>query len=223
MILLTAAQAAVGSDVESVETTVRTVTYLTLFAGVALGAIVPIIPTGALVSTAAVTSLHSAHSWTAALVVAIGALAALIGDMVLFWLCSLPAGDRLLAWLRRRTSHALLERSRRQLDDHGIGVLILSRLIPGGRIPIMVTTLVLGVTWRWYLAGDAVATLAWASTYAAIGVLSGSLFEDQWKGIALAIGLVVLVSAGPALVRALRRKQSATHPESPSPSADLNR
>lgn len=199
----------------SMETTVRTVTYLALFAGVVLGAIVPIIPTGALVSTAAVTSLHSAHAWTAVLVVAIGALAALVGDMVLFWLCSLPVGARLLAWLRRRTSPALLERYHRQLDQHGVGVLILSRLIPAGRIPIMVATLVLGVTWRWYLAGDAVAAVAWAVTYAAIGVLSGSLFDEQWKGIALAIGLVILVSIGPSVFRALRRKQTAASPPAP--------
>lgn len=212
------AHAAVGSGAAaaaSMETTVRTVTYLALFAGVAIGAIVPVIPTGALVSTAAVTSLHSAHPWTAVLVIVIGALAALIGDMVLFWLCSLPIGDRLLARLRRRTSPALLERYHRQLDEHGIGVLILSRLVPAGRIPIMVATLVLGVTWRWYLAGDAVAAVAWAVTYAAIGVLSGSLFDEQWKGIALAIGLVVLVSTGPSVVRLLRRRHVAAHPEAP--------
>lgn len=216
--MLLAVHAAVGSGAAaaaSMETTVRTVTYLALFAGVAIGAIVPVIPTGALVSTAAVTSLHSAHAWTAVLVIAIGALAALIGDMVLFWLCSLPVGDRLLARLRGRTSPALLERYHRRLDQHGIGVLILSRLIPAGRIPIMVATLVLGVSWRWYLAGDAVAAVAWAVTYAAIGVLSGSLFDEQWKGIALAIGLVVLVSIGPSVVRLLRRRHVAVHPGAP--------
>ena len=218
MTLLTAIGSVVdpsGTAAASMETTVRTITYLALFAGVALGAIVPVIPTGALVSTAAVTSLHSAHPWTAAVVIVIGALAALVGDMVLFGLCSLPVGERLLGRLRARTKPAVLERYHRQLDEHGIGVLILSRLLPGGRIPIMVATLVLGVTWRWYLAGDAVAAVAWAVTYAAIGVLSGSLFDEQWKGIALAIGLVVLVSVGPAVVRAVRHKYLATHPPAP--------
>ncbi len=215
---LAAAQTAAdsGAAAASMETTVRTVTYLALFAGVAVGAIVPIIPTGALVSTAAVTSLHSPHPWTALLVIGIGAVAALIGDMVLFWLCSLPVGHRLLGWLRGRTSPALLERYHRQLDEHGLGVLILSRLIPAGRIPIMVATLVLGVTWRWYLAGDAVAALAWAVTYAAIGVLSGSLFDEQWKGIVLAIAVVLLVSVGPSLVRALRRRLAVARRESPT-------
>jgi membrane protein DedA with SNARE-associated domain len=220
--LLETVRAAVdsGAAAASMDSTVATVTYLALFAGVALGAIVPVIPTGALVSTAAVTSLHSAHPWTAALVIAIGALGALIGDMVLFWLCSLPVGDRLLTRLRGRTSPAVLERYHRRLDDNGIGVLILSRLIPGGRIPIMVATLVLGVTWRWYLAGDSVAAVAWAVTYAAIGVLSGSLFDEQWKGIALAIALVVLVSVGPSLVRALRpRHVSLPKADSADPAA----
>lgn len=216
MTVWAAALAVDASDTAaSMETTVRTVTYLTLFAGVVIGAVVPIIPTGALVSTAAVTSLHSLHPWTSVVVIVIGAVAALIGDMVLFALCSLPIGDRLLAWLRGRTNPALLERSHRQLDEHGIGVLILSRLIPAGRIPIMVATVVLGVTWRWYLAGDTIAALAWSVTYAAIGVLSGSLFDEQWKGIALAIGLVVLVSVGPSLWGALRRRMAA-HPDTPN-------
>ena len=190
------------------ESTVTTVTYTALFGGVVVGAILPIIPTGALVSAAAATALYSSHPWTAALVVAIGAVAALIGDMALFAVCSLPIGERVLGWLRRRTSPALLEKSHRQLDQHGIGILILSRLIPAGRIPIMAATLLLGYGWRWYLAGDAVAAVAWSLIYAAIGVLSGSLFDEPWKGIALAIVLVVLVGAGPSLVKLVRRKHS---------------
>ncbi|MET3805954.1 membrane protein DedA with SNARE-associated domain [Nakamurella sp. UYEF19] len=202
------------------DTTVQTVTYATLFGGVLVGAIVPVIPTGALVSAAAASALYSEHPITALLVVAVGAIAALLGDMALFSICSLPVGDRLLAWLRRRAGPDLLERSHRQLDNHGIRVLILSRLIPGGRIPIMAAALILKLSWRWYLAGDSVAALAWSVIYAAIGVLSGSIFDEQWKGIALAITLVVLVSVGPALWKRLRHHSTAKSQQSVSAPVD---
>lgn len=193
---------------EVADSVVQTVTYWTLFGGVALGAVVPVIPTGALVSAAAASALYSLHPVTVLLVIAVGTVAALLGDMVLFGICSLPVGDRLLAWLRRRTNPVLLERSHRRLDDHGLRVLILSRLIPGGRIPIMAAALMLNLTWRWYLAGDILAAAVWSLTYAAIGVLSGSIFEEQWKGIALAIVLVVLVSVAPAGWKRLRGGRS---------------
>ena len=188
------------------ENTVRAVTYTALFGGVLVGAILPIIPTGALVSAAAASALYGTHPWHVVFVLIIGAVAALIGDMILFGICSLPIGHRVLAWLRRRTNPALLERSHRQLDEHGIGVLILSRLIPAGRIPIMAATLILGLKWRWYLMGDSIAAAAWSVVYAAIGVLSGSLFDEPWKGIALAIVLVIVVSLAPTVIRKIRHR-----------------
>lgn len=198
------------------ESTARAVTYSALFGGVALGAVVPVIPTGALVSAAAVAALYSSHPWTVVAVVAVGAVAALLGDMVLFGICLLPVGGRVLAWLRRRTSPDLLERSHRQLDEHGIGVLILSRLIPGGRIPIMAAAVILQLSWRWYLLGDMVAVTAWAVTYAGIGVLSGSIFDEQWEGITLAIVLVIVVGLAPTVWKR-RHRPSRVGPSRSSP------
>lgn len=202
------------------ESTVGTVTYTALFAGVLVGAIIPVIPTGALVSAAAATAIYSTYPWHVVFVLIIGAVAALVGDMVLFGICSLPIGHRVLAWLRRRARPELLERSHRQLDQHGIGVLILSRLIPAGRIPIMAATLILGWKWRRYLSGDSVAAVAWSMVYAAIGVLSGSLFDEPWQGIALAIGLVILISIAPTLIKKIRHRAPADQPQTASPPAD---
>ena len=49
---------------------------------------------------------------------------------------------------------------------------------------------------------------AWSVTYAAIGVLSGSIFDEQWKGIALAIVLVIAVSLGPTLWKTAARHEA---------------
>ena len=189
--------------------TVAAVTYTALFVGVLVGAIVPIVPTGALVSAAAAAAAYSKYPETVLLVVLVASIAALIGDMALFAICSSRAGHRVLAWLRRRTSPALLDKSHRQLEEHGIRVLIVSRLIPAGRIPVMAAALLSGLSWRWYLAGDSIACVAWSVTYAAIGILSSTLFDEPWKGVVAAIGLVILVSLAPPVFKFLRNKVHA--------------
>lgn len=188
-------------------TTVETVTYATLFTGVALGAVVPVIPTGALVSAAAAAAVYSTHpAFAVIVVVVIAAIAALIGDSALFGVCSTRLGTRLLSWLRRRADPARLERSRQRLAANGIGLLVLSRLIPGGRIPVMVAAVMVGLSWRWFLTGDAVAVVAWSVTYAAIGILSGSLFDQVWQGIAVAVTVVIVISAVSMLIKRAQRK-----------------
>jgi hypothetical protein len=41
-------------------------------------------------------------------------------------------------------------------------------------------------------------------TYQLIGILGGSLFAEPWEGVVAAIGLTLLVSAVPTVVRRVR-------------------
>src|SRR4051794_30551199 len=92
-----------------------------LWAVVAFGAIVPVVPTGAAVSAAAVLALHR-HSATVALVVLVGAGGAYAGDIVMYAVCRW-GGERLarrLRWLRdAERVTAMMER----LREHGVTVL----------------------------------------------------------------------------------------------------
>ncbi|MFJ3882242.1 DedA family protein [Streptomyces sp. NPDC090077] len=192
------------------ETTQQAVGYPALFVLVALGALVPVIPTGALVSSAAVVAFHQQQSLPLGvlLVVAVGALAAFTGDVALYWLGSRGVrsrgGSRWLESLRGRAEPERLERARQKLDEHGVLVLVLSRLVPAGRIPVMLACLLGGLPLRRFARGDAPACLAWAATYGLIGILGGSLFSEPWKGVVLAVGLTLLISAAPGVWRRLR-------------------
>ncbi|MGE7387350.1 DedA family protein [Streptomyces sp. NPDC004126] len=191
------------------ETTQQAVGYPALFVLVALGALVPVIPTGALVSSAAVVAFHQRSlSLGVLLVVAVAALAAFCGDVALYWLGSRGVrsrgGSRWLESLRGRAEPERLERARRRLDEHGVLVLVLSRLVPAGRIPVMLACLLGGVPLRRFARGDAPACVAWAATYGLIGILGGSLFSEPWKGVVLAVGLTLLISAAPGVWRRLR-------------------
>ncbi|WP_371619856.1 DedA family protein [Streptomyces sp. NBC_00454] len=191
------------------ESTQQAIGYPTLFVLVALGALVPVIPTGALVSTAAVVAFHQdSLPFGLLLVFGVSSLAAFAGDLALYWLgrrgVSSRNGSRWLEALRRRASPERLAQAQRKLDEHGVLVLVVSRLLPGGRIPVMLACLLAELPLRRFARGDAPACLAWAATYGLIGILGGSLFSDPWKGVVLAVALTVAISAAPSLWRRLR-------------------
>ncbi|WP_346776475.1 VTT domain-containing protein [Streptomyces sp. HNM0574] len=191
------------------ESAQQAVTYPSLFLLVVLGALVPVVPTGALVSGAAVVALHqTGPAVPLAGVLGVAALGAFTGDMALYWLGQRGVrsrnGSRWLERLRERAAPERLAQARVRLRDHGITVLVLSRLLPAGRIPVMLACLLARVRMRDFARGNAPACLAWAVTYALIGILGGSLFPQPWEGVAAAVGLTLLVGAGPAVWRRFR-------------------
>ncbi|MFD7627990.1 DedA family protein [Streptomyces sp. NPDC059851] len=194
------------------ETTQQAVGYPALFVLVALGALVPVVPTGALVSSAAVVAVHQQSPPVAVLMAfGVAALAAFTGDVALYWLgqrgVRSPGGSRRLEALRERATPERLDQARRRLDEHGVLVLVLSRLVPAGRIPVMVACLLAQLPLGRFARGDLPACLAWAATYGLIGIVGGSLFAEPWKGVVVAVALALLVSAGPAVWRRLRPTQ----------------
>lgn len=83
-------------------------------------------------------------------------------------------------------------------------VLVLSRLVPAGRIPVMVACLLARMPLGRFVRADVPAVLAWAVAYQLVGVAGGSLFPYPWQGVAAVVGLTLLVSAVPPLWRRAR-------------------
>ncbi|MFF3773608.1 DedA family protein [Streptomyces sp. NPDC002232] len=190
------------------ESTQQAVGYPSLFLLVALGALVPVVPTGAIVSSAAVVAFHQSSPFSLLWVFLTAALAAFLGDTALYWLGQRGVrsrnGSRWLATLRSRVTPDRLAHAQERLDTHQVSVLVLSRLVPAGRIPVMLACLLAEMPLRRFVRGDVAACLAWAATYQLIGILGGSLFPEPWQGVVAAVGLTVLVSAAPALWRRVR-------------------
>ncbi|MEU2022252.1 VTT domain-containing protein [Streptomyces sp. NPDC016469] len=190
------------------ESTQQAVGYPSLFLLVALGALVPVVPTGALVSSAAVVAFHQSSPFSLLVVFAVASAAAFLGDISLYWLGQRGVrsknGSRWLRTIRDRAAPERLEQAQRKLDEHGAAVLVLSRLVPAGRIPVMLACLLGGMGLRRFARGDVPACLAWAATYQLIGILGGSLFPEPWQGVVAAVGLTLLISGGPAVWRRTR-------------------
>ncbi|MFE6066454.1 DedA family protein [Streptomyces sp. NPDC056525] len=190
------------------ESTQQAVGYPSLFLLVALGALVPVVPTGAIVSSAAVVAFHQTSPLALLFVFLVAAFAALLGDTSLYWLGQRGVrsrnGSRWLAALRSRVTPDRLAHAQERLDTHQVSVLVLSRLVPAGRIPVMLACLLSEMPLRRFVRGDLAACLAWAATYQLIGILGGSLFPEPWQGVVAAVGLTVLVGAVPGLWRRFR-------------------
>ncbi|QIJ65628.1 VTT domain-containing protein [Streptomyces sp. JB150] len=195
------------------ETAQQAIGYPTLFLLVLIGALVPVVPTGALVSGAAVVAFHQTAPFALALVFVTAALAAFCGDIALYWLgrrgMRSRNGSRWLGAIRARAPEDRLAQAQEKLAAHGVAVLVLSRLMPAGRLPVMLACLVAEWPLRRFARGNLPACLAWAVTYQLIGILGGSLFPEPWEGVVAAVVLTLLISVAPGVWRRLRRPGAA--------------
>jgi membrane protein DedA with SNARE-associated domain len=190
------------------ESTQRAIGYPSLFLLVLIGALVPVVPTGALVSSAAVVAFHQTAPFALAMVFVTASVAAFLGDVTLYWLgrrgVGAKNGSRWLEAIRARAPEDRLTQAQDKLAGHGVTVLVLSRMVPAGRIPVMLACLMARWPLRRFARGDLPACLAWALTYQLIGILGGSLFEEPWEGVVAAVALTLLISAAPSVWRRLR-------------------
>ncbi|KQW17117.1 VTT domain-containing protein [Streptomyces sp. Root369] len=182
--------------------------YPTLFLLVFLGALIPVVPTGALVSSAAVVAFHQSAPLALLFVFVTASTAAFLGDIALYWLgrrgMKSKNGSRWLEALRSRAPEERLSQAQGKLADHGVAVLVLSRLVPAGRIPVMLACLMAEWPLRRFVRGNLPACLAWAVTYQLIGILGGSLFPEPWQGVVAAVALTVAISAAPTVWKRVR-------------------
>ncbi|NGO48607.1 DedA family protein [Streptomyces ureilyticus] len=191
------------------EATQQAVGYPSLFLLVLIGALVPVVPTGALVSSAAVVAFHQTAPFSLLLVFVVASVAAFLGDVALYWLgkrgMGSKNGSRWLQALRDRAPEDRLKQAQERLDTHGVTVLVVSRLIPAGRIPVMLACLMARMPMRQFVRGDVPACLAWAVTYQLIGILGGSLFKEPWEGVVAAVVLTLVISGAPSVWRRVRK------------------
>jgi membrane protein DedA with SNARE-associated domain len=186
--------------------------YLFALAGaVLLGAVLPVLPTGAAVSAGAVLASHHNPIGLVGVLIA-GAGGAYFGDLIVYAGCRF-GGERLakrVGWLR---DNASLDALQDRLSEHEVGVLLTSRLIPGGRVPVLLAAGLAGYRWERFALVDLTASSLWAAVYMAIGLLGYALFDKPWQGVLAAIVLVILTTVISSAVQRRRRKKSTSDPE----------
>jgi membrane protein DedA with SNARE-associated domain len=164
-----------------------------LFLVVLFGAIVPIVPTGAAVSSAAALAFHEKNPLIIVLVIAFGAAGAYLGDLVMYAMCR-AGGEKLARRLRWLRDEEHLAAVKERLATSQIPVLLVSRLIPGGRVPVLLAAAFLGLPWRTFVVANLPACLLWSVVYSGIGVAGGSIFPKPWQGVLAAVALILVIN-----------------------------
>ena len=183
-----------------------TLGYPALGAGVLLGSIVPVVPTGAVVGAAAAIATTTGRLWLP-WVILLATVAALAGDIVTFAAGRAGSGlaSRLVA---RGQTPERLAAMRERFAAHGGRLVVIGRLIPAGRIPVLLAAAALAYPWRRFLPAAVLGCLLWAVVYAALGVVSGGIVGDPFMATLVATALVLVVAVISALVGRLRKERT---------------
>ncbi|QXG74608.1 VTT domain-containing protein [Modestobacter sp. L9-4] len=186
--------------------------YPLVFGGVLLGSVVPVVPTGAVVGAAAAVAV-SGGQLSLPVVVLLSTLGAFVGDVVTFTVCRF-GGPSAVRWVSRGQHADRIDEVREQFRRHGWQIVVVGRLLPAGRIPVLVAAGALAYPWRRLLPASLAAALLWAVAYALLGVVSGGVFDSPLVATLIATVLVLLVGVVLNLVAARRRRHR--HPDSSS-------
>ena len=184
---------------------------------VAFGAIIPIVPTGAAVSGAAALAFHEHHPITIVLVILFGAAGAYCGDLVMYGMCRL-GGEQLARRLRWLRDEEHLASVKTRLEKSQVPVLLVSRLIPGGRVPVLLAAAFVGLSWRTFIVANLPACALWSCVYAGIGVAGGSIFPQPWEGVVAAVILILVINQSISWFTKRRAARAETSPSDASPS-----
>ena len=176
--------------------------YLLIVVAAALDSLAPIVPSEALLITAA-TFAATGQPHPAGLVLA-AAGGALLGDLAAHLVGRFAAAG-VGRWRRRARIAKLLESAHTAFSRRGGTVLIAGRFVPGGRSLATIGSGLLGFPVRAFLLWDAIGSLAWALYSTGIGLIGGTLFEDRpLLGVAVGIGIALAITGSAELVRRLQ-------------------
>jgi membrane protein DedA with SNARE-associated domain len=192
--------------------------YSVLFGGVLLGSIIPVVPTGAVVGAAAAYATTTG-SLSLPVVVVVATAAALLGDLITFAVCRF-GGPAAVRWVARGQHADRIKEVRAQFRQHGWQIIVIGRLLPAGRIPVLVAAGALAYPWRRLVPAATLACLLWAVAYTLLGVVSGGIFDSPLMATLLATLLILVLSAVINLVVARRRRPppGAAEASGPAPS-----
>ncbi|WP_328444407.1 DedA family protein [Amycolatopsis sp. NBC_00438] len=180
--------------------------YPALFGGVLLGSIIPIVPTGAVVGAAAAVATTTDHL-SLPLVIVLATLGAYVGDVITFGVPRLGS-EAAFRWISRRQPAERLEKARGQFARRGWQIVVIGRLVPAGRIPVLLAAAALSYPWRRLLPAALVACVLWAVAYSLLGIVSGGIFDSPLIATLLATVLVLLVTVLLNLIARWRRAKS---------------
>lgn len=180
-------------------------TYLAVLGACALDAVLPIVPSEAIVIAASVLATKGELSiWLIALAAAAGGFLGDTGSYVLGRTAGAAAARRLF---RSPKAKGRLTWAGGALDRHGATIIMVARFIPGARTATTFTAGTVRLAWPRFAAADAVGATLWAMYAAGLGYLGGETFERRpLYAFLFGLGVALLVALAVEAARRLRRR-----------------
>ena len=185
--------------------------YVIVFLIAALDAFFPLVPSEATAIAAGVVA--GAGDLRVELVIPAAALGAFLGDNISYGIGHFLGERTVNRFFKGEKAQKRLTWAERTLRERGPYLIVVARFIPGGRTA---TTFTAGYTnamgWRRFLVFDAIACAIWGAYTVLLGYFGGKTFEEEpWKGLLLAFGIALAVTAAVEAYRHLRARRAA-HP-----------
>lgn len=204
-----------GDGLSVVDAANPALTYVGVFALVALDGVVPIFPGETTLNAAATAAAQGALDlWP---VIVAGALGAIVGDSALFWIARRSA-RRVGPQLERAKANAKVAQALEIIDSSAPVLIIGGRYVPGLRFVVNATMGLSTMRYRRFLAWSAVSGALW-SVYTCVLAYKIGLNLGEYPLASVVIsGLVTTVAIAVvfATVRH-RRAQVAAQPDLPMP------
>ena len=143
----------------------------------ALDAVLPIVPSDAVVIAASVLAVRGElWIWLVAVAAAAGGFLGDTGSYVLGRTAGAAAARRLF---RSPKAKGRLTWAGEALDRHGATIIVVARFVPGGRTATTFTAGTVRQPWPSFAAADAVGATLWAAYAAGLSYVGGETFERR--------------------------------------------
>jgi membrane protein DedA with SNARE-associated domain len=162
--------------------------------------------------------------YSIAVVIAVAAAGAIVGDNLGFWLIGRRGGRALISrfpWVERRTRR-VLPRAEASIDRYGGRAVFFGRFVSVLRETIAWVAGLAGMSWPRFLFWNALGGIAWATSIGLLAYFGGKALANAvstyglYAGVAIAVG-VVLAFAGVRVIERRRERggHSVTVPSGP--------
>jgi membrane protein DedA with SNARE-associated domain len=133
---------------------------------------------------------------TIALVFVIGAAAAYVGDLLTFFTVRQTSSThgRIGRWVNKERQSKAVQRVERAFEKRPMRTMMVSRLVPGGRTPVLIVVALDEYAFAKYAAADIIAAVSWSAYYTASGLVGRALFANAWEAVAASLALALLIS-----------------------------
>lgn len=177
--------------------------YALLFLFVGMDAVIPIFPSESLLNSGSILATQSGSTLEVWRLIVAGALGAIVGDSILYWLSRTVLRRFMADRLAQAEKNEKVAQALRMVDEQASLIIVFGRFVPGVRFAVGAT---MGLTrynyWRFLLWG-AIGSFSWAAFTCITSYLIGSVIDDR-PIVSMIVSIVITTALLAAIYKPLK-------------------